>query len=131
MNIALDLDPASNVHYWGYTTWDEATQSFRLIDPQTGQPLAVWESAGRTWAGAGRTWAGAGRTWAGAGRTWAGAGRTWAGGTTTWAGSDSLWAGAGRTWAGSTPDASLGTASHGEMLMDEDIYRQRLPVVQR
>ena len=33
-------------------------REFRLIDPATGQPLAVWSGAGRVWSGAGRVWSG-------------------------------------------------------------------------
>jgi subtilisin family serine protease len=117
MDISLDL--TSNTHYWGYTTWDQATGRFRLVDPVTGQPLEVWDGANRTWAGGNRTWAGGNRTWAGGNRTWAGGNRTWAGGNRTWAGADSLWAGGNRTWAGSTSIASMSTASHAELLVNE------------
>jgi len=96
MDITLDL--TSNTHYWGYTTWSTATSRFKLVDPVTRQTLAVWDGANRTWAGGNRTWAGGNRTWAGA---------------------DSLWAGANRTWAGMTSLASMSTASHAELLVNE------------
>ena len=107
MNIALDLDTtsASQTHYWGNTTWNETTGEFGLIDPATGQTVAVWN--------------GTNRIWAGTNRIWAGTNRIWAGGTNTWAGSESLWAGTNRIWAGSMPNMALTTATAGEILINE------------
>jgi subtilisin family serine protease len=130
MDLGLDLaSPIDGTHYWGYTQWYSPSGEFQLIDPQTGQPLAVWAGAGRVWAGAGRVWAGAGRVWAGAGRVWAGAGRVWAGGISTWASQDSLWAGAGRVWAGTTPNASVNTADHVELVIDDSNFRIMVPLI--
>jgi serine protease AprX len=118
MDISLDLDftREPQEHYWGYTTWDEATGEFRLIDPSTGQPLAIWDGGSKTWAGGSKTWAGGSKTWAGGSKTWAGGSKTWAGGSKTWAGSESFWAGGSKTWAGSTPATSPSTASASEVL---------------
>lgn len=116
MNVSLDL--SSSTHYWGNTTWDEASGNFMLIDPVTGQTYA-WTGATRTWAAATRTWAAATRTWAAGDPLWAGATRTWAAATRTWAASDSMWAGATRTWAASTTEPSLSSAAHGELLTNE------------
>jgi len=116
MDVSLDL--SSTTHYWGNTTWDEATGNFELIDPVTGQTY-VWNGGLRTWAGGLRTWAGGLRTWAGGLRTWAGGLRTWAGSTDTWTASDSLWAGGLRTWAGSTAAAATSAATHAELLITE------------
>lgn len=116
MDVSLDL--SSTTHYWGNTTWDEASGDFLLVDPITGQ-THVWDGGLRTWAGGLRTWAGGLRTWAGGLRTWAGGLRTWAGSTGTWTASDSMWAGGLRTWAGSTIVPSTSGASHGELLITE------------
>jgi subtilisin family serine protease len=93
MDIALDLitntDPQT--HYWGATVWDAQAQEFRLIDPDTGLPIATWAGSTRTWAGGTRIWSGSTRTWAGSTRTWAGSTRTWAGSVELWAGSDRSW----------------------------------------
>jgi serine protease AprX len=132
-NVGMDinLDLTTDTHYWGYTTWNDPPGEFRLIDPTTGQPLAVWDGASRAWAGGSRTWAGASRTWAGASRAWAGGSRAWAGGTTSWTGSSSFWAGGSRAWAGSIPQTSLSTASQSEVLVRETEYRALLPFVLR
>jgi serine protease AprX len=132
MDLGMDLASGTDgTHYWGYTEWYSPTGEFKLIDPQSGQPLAIWSGAGRVWAGAGRVWAGAGRVWAGAGRVWAGAGRVWAGGVSTWASHDSLWAGAGRVWAGTIPSAAVDTASHTELIVDDNDFRIMLPLIKR
>ncbi|HEY0737900.1 MAG TPA: S8 family peptidase [Herpetosiphonaceae bacterium] len=109
MDVNLDL--SGSTHYWGNTTWDEATGNFMLIDPVSGQTY-VWNGATRTWAAATRTWAAATRTWAAGDPLWTGA-------TRTWAASDALWAGATRTWAASTAEPSLSGASRGELLVNE------------
>nr|MBA3469612.1 S8 family peptidase [Herpetosiphonaceae bacterium] len=59
MNIAVDLDTTSaqQTHYWGYTTWDPATGEFHLIDPASGQSVAVWNGGGTIWSG-GVIWGG-------------------------------------------------------------------------
>ncbi|MEN9934508.1 MAG: hypothetical protein RLZZ387_1087 [Chloroflexota bacterium] len=126
MNIDLDL--TTNAHYWGYTQWIEPPGEFRLLD-EAGQPLAVWDGAGRIWAGAGRIWAGAGRIWAGG---WS---SEWVQGSAA-DGHDSLWAGAGRIWAGSTPITDSGAASSGGELVvsdevDPPIYDVVVPIVMR
>ncbi|HEY0604502.1 MAG TPA: S8 family peptidase [Herpetosiphonaceae bacterium] len=117
-NMDVSLDLSSTTHYWGNTTWDEASGDFLLFDPVTGQ-THVWDGGLRTWAGGLRTWAGGLRTWAGGLRTWAGGLRTWAGSTDTWSASDSMWAGGLRTWAGSTTVPSTSAASRGELLISE------------
>jgi serine protease AprX len=125
-NVGMDinLDLTSDTHYWGYTTWSDPPGEFRLIDPTTGQPLAVWD-------GASRAWAGGSRAWAGGSRAWAGGSRAWAGGTTSWAGSSSFWAGASRAWAGSIPQTALSTASHSELMVRESEFRILLPFMLR
>ncbi|HEX9439649.1 MAG TPA: S8 family peptidase, partial [Roseiflexaceae bacterium] len=82
MNIATDLDTTSDpqIHYWGATAWVDPPGEFRLIDPDTGQLLAVWSGANRIWSGANRIWSGANRIWSGANRIWSGANRIWSGG---------------------------------------------------
>jgi hypothetical protein len=95
MDIALDLqvfdDGREEMHYWGYTGWDEETGEFRLIDPETGEMLAIWDGGGKSWAGGGKSWAGGGKSWAGGGKSWAGGGKSWAGGGKSWAGNDRVW----------------------------------------
>ncbi|MBC8075880.1 MAG: S8 family peptidase [Chloroflexales bacterium] len=97
MNIALDLDAASTTHPWGYTTWNEATGQFGLLDPATGQPLMAWD--------------GGSKTWSGGSKTWSGGSKTWSGGSKTWSGSESFWAGSARSWAGKNPATSLSTST--------------------
>lgn len=116
MDIALDLN--TDTHYWGHTVWESTTGNF-LLQTKEGEPLAVWDGSTRSWAGGTRSWAGGTRSWAGGTRSWAGGTRSWAGGTRSWAGTDSLWAGGTRSWAGTTPETSLSTASHAELLVND------------
>ncbi len=122
MDIGLDLDftREPQEHYWGYTTWDETTGEFRLIDPRTGAILNLWAGGNRSWAGGNRSWAGGNRSWAGGNRSWAGGNRSWAGGTNNWASADSFWAGGNRSWAGTIPSTSPSTASASEVLAYAD-----------
>jgi serine protease AprX len=121
MDIALDLDVTSETqtHYWGNTIWDEATGEFRLIDPETGEAIVIWNGTQRVWGGTQRVWGGGYSIWAGTQRVWGGTQRVWGGGYSTWAGSDSLWAGTQRVWGGTTPNSSLSTAMFGETLIEE------------
>ncbi len=124
MDIALDLN--STTHYWGLTTWDEASGMFQLVDPVSGQTV-VWDGGSRIWSGGSRIWSGGSRIWSGGSRIWSGGSRIWSGGTTTWAGSDSLWAGGSRIWSGASPASSPSTASYGELLVNDS--SMMLPVV--
>jgi|GEM_PF-872414 len=123
MDIALDLqvfdDGREEMHYWGYTEWDEETGEFRLIDPETGEMLAVWDGGGRSWAGGGRSWAGGGRSWAGGGRSWAGGGRSWAGGGRSWAGGGRSWAGNDRVWINAEPATLSNSATDSDLLIED------------
>ncbi|NJK79503.1 MAG: S8 family peptidase [Chloroflexaceae bacterium] len=97
MDIATDLDIEGGVHYWGYTTWDEATSEFRLRDPDTNEPLAVWD----------------------------GGSRSWSGGSRSWSGSDSLWAGSDRNWSNVVDVPSAGGAAlAGGIVDDEEIFNE-------
>jgi len=103
MNIARDLVLEGEEHYWGGTTYDEATGDFRMDGPPDapGGYLA-WGGGWRAWAG-GLDWSGNTGAWAGAWRAWAGSERTFAGAWRAWAGNAELWAGAWRAWAGNAP----------------------------
>jgi len=124
MDIGMDL--TTDTHYWGYTTWDEAAGEFRLVDPETGQPIVVWAGGSKSWAGGSKSWAGGSKSWAGGSKSWAGGSKSWAG-TSTWASTESLWAGANRIWSGSTPATSLGTASRAEQFVSDEFDPQPLP----
>ena len=116
MNITTDL--TTDTHYWGYSTWDQGSNSFILIDSSTGQQQAVWDGGSRLWSGGSRLWSGGSRLWSGGSRLWSGGSRLWSGGSRLWSGSDSLWAGNNRIWAGSTPTTSLNTAAQTEPLIN-------------
>jgi serine protease AprX len=127
MDIAVDLQLEGDLHYWGLTTYEQATGTFNLPPlPGTPEGYLVWSGAGRAWAGA--DWRGDPEVWAGAGRAWAGAGRAWAGAGRAWAGNVELWAGAGRAWAGAAPPTLASTAF--SRLKDEG-NRVALPLVRR
>jgi hypothetical protein len=124
MDIGTDL--TTDTHYWGYTTWDEAAGEFRLVDPETGESIQVWDGGSKSWAGGSKSWAGGSKSWAGGSKSWAGGSKSWAG-TTTWASTESLWAGTNRIWSGSTPETSLATASRAEQFVNDDPTPQLLP----
>jgi serine protease AprX len=126
MDINLDL--TTDTHYWGLTTWDEASSEFQMVDPVSGQTM-VWDGGSRIWSGGSRIWSGGSRIWSGGSRIWSGGSRIWSGGSTTWAGSESFWAGGSRIWSGSTPASSLSTASHAELLVTDSYLM--LPAVLR
>jgi hypothetical protein len=117
-NIGMDinLDLTSTTHYWGYTIWNDPTGELWLIDPVTGQKLAIWDSKFRVWGGGLPVWGGKFRVWGGGLPVWGGKFRVWGGGTSTWAGNESLWAGANRFWAGTTPSAAA-KASHASIVV--------------
>jgi len=114
MNIALDLDTTSTqqTHYWGNTTWDAATGKFHLIDPVSGQSVAVWNGGTIIWGSGTIIW--------GSGNTIWGSGNTIWGSVNTWATNDSLWAGDHRIWAGTTPNTSLNNATYVQTLIDAE-----------
>jgi serine protease AprX len=118
MDIGLDL--TSNIHYSGYTTWNDPPGEFRLVDPVTGQPLAVWDGASKLWGGASKLWGGASKLWGGASKLWGGASKLWGGGTNDWTAGASLWAGADRFWASSTASTPLSKASHAGILVSDN-----------
>jgi serine protease AprX len=124
MDILADLN--GDIHYEGFSYYDEATGTFRMHDdygnwaggfgtwagdynPYTGGfgtwagGFGTWAGGFGTWAGGFGTWAGGFGTWAGGFGTWAGGFGTWAGGFGTWAGGFGTWAGGFGTWAGSEP----------------------------
>ena len=109
MDIALDLqvfdDGREEMHYWGYTEWDEETGEFRLIDPETGEMLAIWDGGRRSWSTGRRSWS--------TGR------RSWSTGRRSWSTGESLWAGSNRAWAGSEPATSLNTATDIDLLITD------------
>ena len=56
MDINQDLN--TTTHYWGYTTWDQASGQFQLADPATGQQAAVWSGGRSIWGGGRSIWGG-------------------------------------------------------------------------
>ncbi len=91
LDIAQDLDPSSPEHYWGYTTWDETSGEFRLIDPQSGEDVAIWGGGRRS--SAATNW-----IWSGGRRSSAADMHAWSGGRRSSAATDQLWAGSDRIW---------------------------------
>jgi serine protease AprX len=119
-NTGLDvgLDLAGTSHYWGHTTWDEASGEFRLADPATGAPIAVWNGGGYVWSGGGYVWSGGGYVWSGGGYVWSGGGYVWSG-ADVWTSTTSLWAGSSRSWAGGTPSYGAGASAGAGLAIEE------------
>ncbi|HYF62953.1 MAG TPA: S8 family serine peptidase, partial [Herpetosiphonaceae bacterium] len=114
MDIDLDLDVTSEtqIHYWGNTVWNEASGEFSLIDPQTLEPVAVWN-------GTQRIWGGTQRIWGGSDTDQPTADTNQPADDTNQPAPDSTWAGAERIWGGSTSSASPSTATHSETLIED------------
>ena len=74
--LNIDKDLAGEEHYQGWTTWDEATQTFRIQDGG----YATWSGGYATWSGGYATWSGGYATWSGGYATWSGGYATWSGG---------------------------------------------------
>lgn len=100
MDILADL--AGELHYEGFSYFDEASGEFRLrgeYQDWTGG-YGNWAGGYGNWAGAYGNWAGAYGNWAGGYGNWAGAYGNWAGGYGNWAGAYGNWAGGYGNWAG-------------------------------
>jgi len=95
MDIAADL--AGDIHYQGYTIFDETTGTFQI------EGLGSWAGGYGSWAGGYGSWAGGYGSWAGGLGSWAGGFGSWAGGLGSWAGGYGSWAGGLGSWAGSVP----------------------------
>lgn len=139
MDLALDLqtftDGRDEQHYWGHTIWDEVSGEFRLVDPDSGESLQVWDTRNRAWFGGNRAWFGGNRAWFGANRAWFGGNRAWFGGNRAWFGGSSLWAGSTRPWVGLSGGFSAASAASTGLLVDDDeILNQStiyLPMIQQ
>ena len=96
-NIGMDIwaDLAGDIHYQGYTIYDEATGEFRLAGD-----YGAWAGGYGAWAGGYGAWAGGYGAWAGGYGAWAGDYGAWAGGYGAWAGGYGAWAGSYGAWAG-------------------------------
>ncbi|MCR4405451.1 MAG: S8 family serine peptidase [Anaerolineae bacterium] len=94
--LNIDKDLAGEEHYQGWTTWDEATQTFRIQD----SGYATWSGGYATWSGGYATWSGGYATWSGGYATWSGGYATWSGGYATWSGGYATWSGGYATWSG-------------------------------
>jgi subtilisin family serine protease len=116
MDIGLDLD--SDTHYWGHTTWDEATGQFALVDPETNATLQIWSGSKQAWSGSKQAWSGSKQAWSGSKQAWSGSKQAWSGGLSTWANGESFWAGHNRTWAG-TSGLATSASMHTELLVTE------------
>ncbi len=131
-NAGLDIqaDLTGNMHYEGYSYYDEPTATYRLYDPfadwaggygewngghgaWTGGHGAwasghgAWASGHGAWASGYGTWAGGYSTWTGGHGAWASGHGAWAGGYSTWAGGHGAWASGHGAWAGSYEDPSF------------------------
>ncbi len=132
-NLGMDIwaDLAGDLHYEGFTYYDEASGEYRLrgeytnwtggygawaggYDAWTGSwtsgygawagGYGAWAGGYGAWAGGYGAWAGGYGAWAGGYGAWAGGYGAWAGGYGAWAGHDGAWAGHDGAWAGSSPD---------------------------
>jgi hypothetical protein len=121
--LNVEEDVQGNMHYQGYSFYDEDSEEFRLKEefnewtggygawagdygPYTGG-YGAWAGGYGAWAGGYGAWAGGYGAWAGGYGAWAGGNGAWAGGYGAWAGGYGAWAGGYGAWAGSYGDASF------------------------
>ena len=100
MDISADI--SGEIHYEGYSYYDESTGQFRLkgdFSDWTGG-YGAWAGGYGAWAGGYGAWAGGYGAWAGGYGAWAGGYGAWAGGYGAWAGGYGAWAGGYGAWAG-------------------------------
>jgi serine protease AprX len=111
-NLGMDIwaDLAGDIHYEGYSYYDDAAGVFRL----KGQ-YGTWSGGYGTWSGGYGTWSGGYGTWSGGYGTWSGGYGTWSGGYGTWSGGYGTWSGGYGTWSGGygTWSGGYGTWSGG------------------
>jgi serine protease AprX len=93
MDIFADL--AGEVHYEGFSYFDEESGEFRLRGD-----FSDWTGGYGNWAGGYGNWAGGYGNWAGGYGNWAGGYGNWAGGYGNWAGGYGNWTGGYGNWAG-------------------------------
>jgi serine protease AprX len=100
MDIWADL--GGDIHYQGYTIYDEETGEFKLAGDYGAWAggYGAWAGGYGAWAGGYGAWAGDYGAWAGDYGAWAGDYGAWAGGYGAWAGDYGAWAGGYGAWAG-------------------------------
>jgi len=122
-NQGLDIwaDLAGDLHYEGFTYFDETVGQFRLrgVDYTTltdhygvwdggagawsgGAPawFGAWTSGAGAWSGGAGAWSGGAGAWSGGAGAWSGGAGAWSGGAGAWSGGYTTWAGGAGAWSG-------------------------------
>jgi len=117
MDIWADL--RGEIHYEGYSTYDEAAGVFRLkgdfgswsggfgswsggYGPWTGG-FGSWSGGFGSWSGGFGSWSGGFGSWSGGFGSWSGGFGSWSGGFGSWSGGFGSWSGGFGSWSGSEP----------------------------
>ena len=93
MDLAADL--AGNVHYEGYSYFDEETGEFRLRGD-----FSEWTGGYGNWSGGYGNWSGGYGNWSGGYGNWSGGYGNWSGGYGNWSGGYGNWSGGYGNWSG-------------------------------
>jgi serine protease AprX len=93
MDIRADL--AGEVHYEGYTLYDEQSGEFRLLGG-----YGNWSGGYGNWSGGYGNWSGGYGNWSGGFGNWSGGYGNWSGGFGNWSGGYGNWSGGYGNWSG-------------------------------
>jgi len=93
MDILGDLD--GDIHYEGYSYYDESTGQFRLKGE-----FSDWDGGYWTWDGGFGAWSGGFGAWSGSFGAWSGGFGAWSGGFGAWSGGFGAWSGGFGAWSG-------------------------------
>lgn len=106
-NAGMDInaDLAGQVHYEGYSYYDETTGKYRLRGDFTD-----WDGKYWAWDGGFGAWSGGFGAWSGGFGAWSGGFGAWSGGFGAWSGGFGAWSGGFGAWSGSEPWAETGQA---------------------
>ncbi len=108
-NAGMDInaDLAGTTHYEGYTTYDPATNEFKI----RGGGYASWSGGYASWSGGYASWSGGYASWSGGPTNWSGGYASWSGGYASWSGGYASWSGGYASWSGGYASWSGGYAS--------------------
>ncbi len=127
-NLGMDInaDLAGNVHYEGFSYYDETTGKYRLRGDFTDWDgkywawdggfgawsggFGAWSGGFGAWSGGFGAWSGGFGAWSGGFGAWSGGFGAWSGGFGAWSGGFGAWSGGFGAWSGSEPWAETGLA---------------------
>ncbi len=103
-NLGMDVnaDLAGEIHYEGYSYYDETLGKYRLRGDFTdwGGQYWTWDGGFGAWSGGFGAWSGGFGAWSGGFGAWSGGFGAWSGGFGAWSGGFGAWSGGFGAWSG-------------------------------